>query len=249
LSQIKKFSIKNLMNKFNFTIVVPFYNEGLNISKTYEEILYYLSNKEIYEYEIIFVNDASNDNSNLYFNQLKGIENLTILKNEINSGQSLSILKAVKISKYDIIVTLDGDCQNNPKDIPKLIEIYYNNDYSLVGGIRLNRKDNLIKKISSKLANKIRNFILKDECIDTGCSLKIFDKKIFLILPFFKGIHRFLPALFKGYNKKTFFVNVQHRPRKHGNSKYGTFNRLFIGVIDLIRVVNIINKFKREIND
>ena len=100
-------------------------------------------------------------------------------------------------------------------------------DLVLVGGIRLNRKDNFLKKISSKIANKIRMLILKDNCEDTGCSLKIFDKKIFLSFPLFDGIHRFLPALFTGYGKKTIFVDVDHRPRIYGYSKYGTFKRLF----------------------
>ena len=113
----------------------------------------------------------------------------------------------------------------------------------MVCGIRKNRKDNIIKIISSKIANKIRSIILDDGCTDTGCSLKVFDKTIFLSLPFFDGLHRFLPALFKGYGKMNYFVNVHHRPRNSGISKYGTLDRLFKGIIDIIRVNRIIKNY------
>ena len=103
-----------------------------------------------------------------------------------------------------------------------------------------------IKIISSRIANYIRKIVLKDNCNDTGCSLKIFDKNIFLKFPFFDGIHRFLPALFSGYGKKTFFINVDHRPRLHGYSKYGTYGRLFRGIRDLFKVAKIIKKFKSD---
>ena len=96
--------------------------------------------------------------------------------------------------------------------------------------------------LSSKFANSIRSKILKDDCLDTGCSLKVFDKNIFLNFPYFNGIHRFLPALFKGYGYKTYFINVDHRPRKKGKSNYGTIDRLYRGIIDIIKVRKIIKK-------
>ena len=114
----------------------------------------------------------------------------------------------------------------------------------MVGGIRNKRIDNFTKIISSKIANSIRKFILNDDCIDTGCGLKVFDKKVFLTLPFFDGIHRFLPALFSGYGYKTYFINVNHRKRKYGISKYGTMKRLFKGIKDLIKVNNILKNIK-----
>ena len=119
-----------------------------------------------------------------------------------------------------------------------------NNDIQLVGGIRINRQDNTIKIISSKIANYIRKMILKDNCKDTGCSLKVFNKKIFLTFPYFDGIHRFLPALFIGFGYKTFFIDVNHRKRKYGVSKYGTINRLFKGIRDLYKVKKIIKNNK-----
>ena len=112
----------------------------------------------------------------------------------------------------------------------------------MVGGIRKKRQDSFIKILSSKIANYIRSKILNDNCKDTGCSLKVFSKNIFLEFPYFDGIHRFLPALFKGYGHKTDFINVNHRVRKYGKSKYGTIDRLFRGIRDIIKVKNIINK-------
>ena len=129
----------------------------------------------------------------------------------------------------------DGKLSHN--SIPKYLS---NKETKLVGGIRIKRKDNLIKKISSKIANNVRSKILKDNCQDTGCSLKVFDKEIFILFPYFDWIHRFLPALFTGYGYKTLFINVNHRKRKFGISKYGTMNRLFKGIRDIIRVKKII---------
>ena len=103
----------------------------------------------------------------------------------------------------------------------------------------------MVKVLSSRVANYIRRSILKDNCSDTGCSLKVFDKKTFLKFPFFDGMHRFLPALFSGCGKKTFFIDVDHRPRKYGFSKYGTFGRAFRGIVDLIKVAKIIKKLNK----
>ena len=114
----------------------------------------------------------------------------------------------------------------------------------MVGGIRKKRKDNLLKIFSSRIANIIRKLILNDNCDDTGCSLKVFDKNVFMLFPFFDGMHRFLPALFIGHSKKTFFTNVDHRKRIYGKSKYGTFKRLFGGIRDIIKVKKILRNKK-----
>ena len=160
-------------------------------------------------------------------------------------GQSFSIYYGVHASNYNDIVTLDGDGQNPPKDISKIANIYFSSNYKLVGGLRLNRKDNAIKKISSKIANKIRSFVLNDKCIDTGCSLKIFNKTYFLNLPFFNGMHRFLPALFLAYGCETYYIEVGHRARSKGKSKYGTIDRLIRGIKDLIKVLYLIRRIKK----
>jgi len=128
-----------------------------------------------------------------------------------------------------------------------LLEHYFlNESICLVGGIRSKRKDNIIKIFSSKIANKIRSYIFKDNCNDTGCSLKVFKKEIFLEFPYFNGIHRFLPSLFTGYGYETLFIKVDHRPRIRGSSNYGIFDRLFRGIVDIIKVKNIISKHNRK---
>ena len=128
-----------------------------------------------------------------------------------------------------------------------MIEKYINNDHiKLVGGIRKNRKDSLVKIFSSKLANLIRSKIFNDGCSDTGCSLKVFDKSIFLKYPYFDGIHRFIPALFKGVDAKSTFVYVDHRKRLYGKSNYGTFARMIKGIIDIVRVKRLIRNINRK---
>ena len=223
-----------------FSVVIPLYNEEENINPLINEIVYHLDTYK--NYEIILVNDASTDNTENNIKKLN-IKNLKILKNHTNSGQSFSIHRGVLNSFYDTIVTIDGDGQNNPSDIPVLLDQFFNNDeIKLIGGIRIKRQDNFIKIYSSKIANSIRSRILNDDCKDTGCSLKVFNKNIFLEFPYFDGIHRFLPSLFKGFGYKTIFLPVKHRGRKFGQSKYGTFNRLFKGIRDIIKVYKIINK-------
>tara|TARA_B100000686_G_C16577249_1_gene856157 strand:- start:129 stop:827 length:699 start_codon:yes stop_codon:yes gene_type:complete len=225
-----------------FSLLIPLHNEDKNILVLYNEIVDSLKNYS--NYEIIFINDASND---LTFERLKIISknksNLIIVNNEKNIGQSLSIIKGAKTANSDIIITIDGDCQNDPKDIIKLYEKYISDiNLKLVAGIRLNRKDNIIKKTTSFIANKIRDYFLHDECIDTGCGLKVFDKKIFLNFKEFDGIHRFLPALFKGFNHRVCFISVNHRPRFSGFSKYGTLKRGISGLRDIFFVKRIIEK-------
>jgi len=229
-----------------FSIVIPFFNEEKNINILIDEIIKNLSNHN-FTYEIIAVDDCSTDETNKVLQKITHNSQLeiSIIKNISNLGQSKSILNGVKASKYNAIVTLDGDGQNNPADIPKLVNKYFKlKKYSLIGGIRAKRKDSFLKRISSRIANNVRSLILNDNCSDTGCSLKIFDKNIFLSFPFFDGIHRFLPALFTGYKLKTMFINVDHRPRRFGYSKYGTIKRLIKGIIDIYRVIKIIKKYK-----
>tara|TARA_B100000575_G_scaffold215503_1_gene176223 strand:+ start:13828 stop:14529 length:702 start_codon:yes stop_codon:yes gene_type:complete len=230
----------------NFSIIVPVFNEEDNILRLMNELLIALP-LNIFKYEIIIVNDCSTDKTFEKLEKLLDKGFIKIITNKKNMGQSYSIKQGIKNSFYETIVNIDGDCQNNPLDIPKLLDLYFSDkEIKLVGGIRKNRKDNFIKIYSSKIANSIRSFILKDDCTDTGCSLKVIDKKIFLKFNFFNGIHRFLPALYKGYGSKTAFIDVDHRPRIGGKSKYGTLKRLFQGIVDLIRVKLIINKLKND---
>ena len=222
------------MNKIS--IIIPVYNESNCISLLIDEIVSNL--KSYIEYEIIVVNDASTDDTLIVLNDLN--HNIKIISNKNNIGQSNSILNGIKHSSYSTIVTLDGDGQNNPADILRLVNIYFEQNYNLVSGVRVKRKDSKVKIISSKIANYVRSKYLNDECKDTGCALKVFEKKIFLEFPFFNGIHRFLPALFKGYGYSIKYLEVDHRPRVSGVSKYGTVNRLFRGIRDMFYVKKII---------
>ena len=225
-----------------FSIVIPLFNESQNIEILIEEIN--LSLNEFKNFEIILVNDESTDNTLKIIKKIKN-KKIKIINNKINRGQSYSIHEGIKNSLNNIIVTIDGDGQNDPADIPKLIASYLQNDnIKLVGGIRLKRKDKYIKIISSKIANFVRSRILNDKCSDTGCSLKVFNRDIFLSFPYFDGIHRFLPALFKGYGHETKFIEVNHRIRKYGKSNYGTIDRLIRGIKDINKVKEILKKLK-----
>ena len=227
------------------SIVIPIYNEAQNIESLVNEILVSLTKYK--DYELILVNDSSNDNTKDVVRKLQNDFKILLLNNSINSGQSFSIRRGIKAATNNIIVTLDGDGQNNPHDIPKLLDSYISNtNISLVGGIRSKRKDSFIKIFSSKIANKNRSKILQDGCVDTGCSLKVFNRQYFLQFPYFNGMHRFLPALFSGYGHKTIFINVDHRARVNGYSKYGTIDRLYRGIIDIIRVRRIIKKHNQD---
>jgi len=225
------------------SIVIPIHNESLNIFDLIKEIYFNLEGKFIYE--IIIIDDGSTDNFIKLFEKSEFKKNIFIIKNNSKMGQSKCIYLGVHKANFENIVTLDGDGQNNPKDISKIADLYFDLGYDLVGGIRHKRKDNLTKIISSKIANSFRDYIFKDNCKDTGCSLKIFNKNTFIKIPYFSGMHRFLPALFSGMNKKTKYVNVDHRPRKFGNSNYDTIGRLIRGIIDLFKVFFIIRNLNK----
>jgi len=224
----------------NISIVVPLFNESENINKLINEIINTVEKQ--FNYEIILVNDCSSDDTFKILEKLIKNKKIKIINNERNFGQSKSIHNGVKQSLHNNIITIDGDGQNNPKDILNLAKVFFNENIQLVSGIRTKRKDKFIKIISSKIANYVRSLILKDNCPDTGCGLKIFKKDIFLNFDYFNGMHRFIPALFvlNDYNVK--YVPVDHRYREFGISKYGTFDRLTKGLQDLIKVRKILKK-------
>ena len=231
--------------QYNFSIVVPFFNEEENISYFLDEMINIILNiNNIHNFEIICINDGSKDNTNnilkIYEQKYNFIKIINFLENK---GQSNAIYRGVENAIYDNIITIDGDCQNDPADIKMMVNFYTeNSSLFLLAGERKKRIDSFIKIISSKIANKFRDFIFKDGCKDTGCSLKIFKKKIFLQIPFFDGIHRFIPSLFVGFGHNVKYVSVNHRPRLKGQSKYGISNRLFKGLKDIFVVRKIIKK-------
>lgn len=234
----------NVFNMHKVTVCIPIFNEEQNIHPLFEDIL----DSELYLNvdEIIFIDDKSTDSSLLKIKKISKIHNkvrvISLLKNK---GQSYCLYTAVKNSKNDVIASMDGDCQNPPSELLKLINIYFDennikNQIKLVAGIRKKRQDSIGKIYASFLANKIRQIILKDNCSDTGCSLKVFDKKIFLKNNFFDGIHRFIPALFEGRNYNASYVNVDHKKRKYGKTKYNNISRLIWGIRDILKVKKIL---------
>jgi dolichol-phosphate mannosyltransferase len=222
-------------NQINLSIVIPVYNEMDNVEGIYREIVSTLS-PTYFTYEVIFIDDGSTDGTGLGLQALaKTHSNLRVIFHKRNFGQSAALLSGAKAARYSLLVTLDGDGQNDPADIPRLLE-HLHDSHTVVLGKRKKRADNILRKFSSFIANGIRRRLLNDECFDTGCSLKLFPRDAFLALPHFNHLHRFLPALFKRAGFRLVSVPVNHRARWHGVSKYGVMNRLFVGLHDLIGV-------------
>ncbi|MCB1532086.1 MAG: glycosyltransferase family 2 protein [Alphaproteobacteria bacterium] len=230
------------------TVVVPVYNEEDNIQSLIEEIS--KAGKNLPISEIVYVDDASTDNS---FSVLKSLRahtpELRILKHKKQSGQSAALWTGVKAAGNKLIVTLDGDGQNDPADIKTLFEEYEKYKKAtpkiMVLGEREKRHDNVVRRISSRLANGIRGGLLKDGTKDTGCSLKMFRRKDYLNLPYFDHMHRFLPALMLRDGVELVHVPVSHRPRLHGKSKYGTLDRALVGISDIRGVLWLQKRARR----
>ena len=231
----------------NISLIIPVYNEEMNLNNLFNEIF----ESGLYSIlkEIIFVDDFSQDQSSKIIEKLiLNYNKIILLKNLKNYGQSYSIYKGIKNAKSNVVATIDADGQNMPSDLLKLVKVFKNNDFQLVSGIRNQRKDNLIKIISSKIANSFRRLILKDTCLDTGCSLKVFERSLFLSFTFFNGIHRFIPSLFECCGFKVKYLYVNHRKRIYGQSNYGTLKRMFVGIHDTFKVRKIIlNKNKMNV--
>lgn len=220
--------------KKNLSVVIPVYNEEDNIVPLLEEIQTTFGN--LFAYEIIVIDDGSNDRTPQLLQQAKLIyPQLRVLRHTKNAGQSASLLTGVRAAQYEWIATLDGDGQNNPADILKMMASV-NDTIKVCVGYRVERQDNRLRKLSSLIANGIRNALLQDDCPDTGCGIKLFPRTDFLNLPHFRNYHRFLPALFKRAHIRIQNVPVSHRPRRFGTSKYGVLNRLGVGIVDLFGV-------------
>lgn len=222
------------------SIVIPMYNEVDNVEPFTNEIHDSLKDC-VLSYEIIVVNDGSNDGTGERLNQLRQrIPTLRPLHHDGNFGQSAATVTGIRHAKHPWIVTMDGDAQNDPHDIPLLLsELEKQPDRTqpmLIAGNRKKRNDSIVRKISSRIGNGVRNAMLKDDCMDTGCSLKLFSRDLFLTMPHFNHLHRFIPSLIKRSGGRIINVPVNHRPRTHGTSKYGVMNRLWVGIVDLFGV-------------
>lgn len=224
----------------DLSVVVPVHNETDNIESLIAEIDQALSSQ--CQYEILYVDDGSSDATPQVLQAAQqNRPHLRILRHKNCCGQSTAILTGVRAARAPWIATLDGDGQNDPADIPALLAQLHAPDrpqgLAMVAGWRQKRQDTSWRRFSSKLANAVRSGLLKDETPDTGCGLKVFSREVFLTLPYFDHMHRFLPALVQRAGGKVVSVAVNHRPRTQGQSKYGTWNRLWVGIVDLFGVM------------
>jgi len=231
------------------SVVIPVCNEEENVVPLAREIQAALAAHR--PFEIIFVDDGSTDRtlSALLAARTQSIPELRLLQHSKRSGQSAAVHTGVRAAQAEWIATLDGDGQNDPADIPALIAAQSAGGERLklvMGNRKASRKDTWLRKISSSVANGVRSWFLKDQTPDTGCGIKLLHRATFLELPRFDHMHRFLPALFLNAGTEVISVPVGHRPRTRGTSKYGLFNRLGVGIVDLFGVRWILRRNPRR---
>ena len=220
-------------------------NEAENIAPVIGEIAAALDGR--WNYEIIYVDDGSTDATpERLASAMKSRPNLRQVRHAVSTGQSAAVRSGVRFAQGAIVATLDGDGQNNAAFLPALISAIEQGGErtGLAAGQRVGRKDTGFKKIQSRIANSVRNSILHDGTRDTGCGLKAFRREVFLALPYFDGLHRFLPALVRREGYDIVYVDVIDRPRHSGVSNYGFFDRLWIGIMDLAGVWWLIRRKK-----
>ncbi len=228
------------------SVVVPVFNERDNVKPLIDEIVAALRGR--HDFEIVYVDDCSKDDSLAVLQGLKSqVPELRVIKHISQSGQSTAVRNGVKAARGAWVATLDGDGQNDPADIPKLIAARDTGpaDVKLYAGWRVNRQDTGSKRWASKIANAIRSRLLRDATPDTGCGIKLFEREAFLDLPYFNHMHRYLPALMQRAGWKTVSVPVNHRARGAGVSKYNNLNRALVGIADLRGVAWLIRRAKR----
>ncbi len=221
-------------NSISLSVVIPIFNEEENVDPLLKELNAVLEKLEL-SFEIICINDASSDNSLAALEKLQeGYPALRVVSHKINCGESAATATGFQHARGRFIVTMDGDLQNDPADIPTLLHMIENRELAAVCGIRRRREDDWVKRISSRSANAFRNLVTGDKISDAGCTFRILRRAALREVPVFNGMHRFLPTIlrFQGYEVTEQLVN--HRPRTMGVSKYGVGNRLFRGIIDCI---------------
>lgn len=221
------------------SIVIPVRDEEDNVAPLTREIVDVLAGAR--PFEILFVDDASSDATVRNIQALRQSHaQVRLLRHRVGCGQSFAVQTGVRAALGQWIVTLDGDGQNDPADIPVLLQALQQyggaGDLKLIVGNRKSRRDSWTRRASSRIANGVRRWMLRDDTPDTGCGIKLFHRETFLQLPAFDHMHRFLPALFQRAGARVISVEVRHRSRTRGRSKYGIGNRLWVGIVDLFGV-------------
>jgi dolichol-phosphate mannosyltransferase len=227
------------------SIVVPVRNEADNVAPLIAEITSALDGRWLYE--VIYVNDGSTDaTAERLAAIMKQRPNLRQIRHANSTGQSAAVRSGVRAARGAIVATLDGDGQNNPAFLPDLVLAIEKGGgrVGLAAGQRVGRKDTGFKKMQSRVANAVRSSILSDGTRDTGCGLKAFPRDVYLAMPYFDGLHRFMPALVRREGFDIAYVDVLDRPRHSGVSNYGFFDRLWIGIMDLAGVWWLIRRKK-----
>jgi dolichol-phosphate mannosyltransferase len=228
------------------SVVVPVCNEAENVEPLVREIHAALAPSA---YEMIFIDDGSTDDTAVILRRLKGeFPALRVLRHSFRSGQSAAVASGVRAARAAWVATLDGDGQNDPADIPRLLA---ERDAPggqgvllFMGNRKASRKDTAFRRLQSSIANGVRSSLLGDGTPDTGCGIKLFSRELFLELPRFDHMHRFLPALFQRHGARVVSVPVGHRPRTRGTSKYGMLNRLWVGIVDICGVLWLRRRYK-----
>ena len=229
------------------TVVVPVRNEAGNVAPLVAEIAGALDAQ--WAFEVVYVDDGSSDGTGAELARLNAqFPWLRHLRHRQSCGQSAAVRSGVQAARAPIVVTLDGDGQNDPKFLPAMIRALERGAprVGLIAGQRVGRKASGFKKLQSRIANGVRGAVLRDGTRDTGCGLKAFRRDVFLRLPYFDGLHRFLPALVKREGYEIGYVDVVDRPRGTGVSNYGLWDRLWIGILDLAGVWWLIRRKKRN---
>jgi len=226
------------------SVVVPVCNERENVLPLAREIAAALADRR---HETIFVDDGSTDGTAEAVRAARGegLPGVRLIRHAVRSGQSAAVATGVRAARAPWIATLDGDGQNDPADIPKLLETLRRSGSSrlrLVMGNRTTRRDTPLRRLSSRVANGVRGGLLRDGTPDTGCGIKVFDRAVFMDMPRFDHMHRFMPALFQREGYEVVSVPVNHRERTRGKSKYGLHNRLWVGIVDLFGVMWLIRR-------
>jgi dolichol-phosphate mannosyltransferase len=228
------------------SVVVPVRNEADNVGPLADEIAAALTGR--WSFELIYVNDGSTDGTEGALTALKAERPwLRQIKHAASCGQSCAVRSGVMAARAPIVATLDGDGQNDPSFIPAMLAAFAQggDTIGLVAGQRVGRRSGAFKKFQSRIANGVRAAILRDGTRDTGCGLKVFRRDAFLALPYFDGLHRFLPALIRRDGFTVGYVDVIDRSRRHGTSNYGMWDRLWVGILDLAGVRWLIRRRKR----
>jgi dolichol-phosphate mannosyltransferase len=234
------------MTRPALSVVVPVHNEAGNIGPLLDEIVAALRGRVAFE--AVVVDDRSADGTLAELQAARArIPELRVLAHERQSGQSTAIRNGVRAARADWVATLDGDGQNDPADLPKLLAARDTGDpaVKLYAGWRVDRKDSSSKRWASRWANAIRARMLRDDTPDTGCGTKLFERAAFLELPYFDHMHRYLPALMQRAGWRTVSVPVNHRPRGTGASKYTNLGRALVGIRDLMGVAWLIKRSHR----